>query len=219
MVRLLSKKARRRTLRAVYELLQKGIQKHELDTFETLVQEVRSGNWLVFCVFDKRKPVAVRVNEISSLAETGIAVSLFSVVEKGRERRGLFRQLIAAANKKLREMNTGFFGVMAEMDTSDYGISKESRREVFRRVGYKKIGLRFRYVLPPLDDGAEPNPTMIPVFLPQPGITSLPARRFARAIRIYWSWVDSLKDPKGRQMREQTISRLRRQNRILLIPL
>ncbi len=121
-IRLLSPKARERTLQAVYELLKKGIQENELDSYSTFMEEVRDGNWLVFCLFNKGEPVAVRVNDISPLVSTGIAISLFTVINRQWRNKGLFKRLIEVAGAELRRRNPNFLGVLAEMDTSDYGV-------------------------------------------------------------------------------------------------
>lgn len=219
MIRVLGRRARKRTLESVYQLLKIGVQEDELDPFSVFVEEVRSGRWLVFCLFHDGGPVAVRVNDISPLVSTGIAVSLFTVIDEGWIKRGLFGSLIGAANERLLRMKPGFLGVMAEMDTSDYGVPAATRLEIFRRVGYQEIGLGFQYVFPPLVDGGKPNATLVPVFLPQPGVKTLAGEKLAAVIRIYFSWVDEFKDPTGCRIRDEMISRMALMDTIPLVPL
>lgn len=218
MVHLLSTKARERTLQAVYELLKKGIQRDELDPFSVFAEEVKSGRWLVFCFFHRGEPVAARVNDITPFASTGIAVSLFTVIKKQWRGKGLFKRLIEAAGAELRRRNPNFLGILAEMDTSDYGVLAVDRREIFRQVGYQRVDFH-QYILPPLEDGGKDNHSLVLVFLPEPGIETIPAKTLSAALEIYLSWVDEFTDPLGRQIRDEMISRLFRLKRVKLLEL
>ncbi|MDP3093731.1 MAG: hypothetical protein Q8N16_03110 [bacterium] len=216
-IRLLSPKARERTLQSVYELLQRGIQENELDSYPTFVEEVRDGNWLVFCLFNKGEPVAARVNDISPLVSTGIAISLFTVINRQWRGKGLFKRLIEAAGVELRRRNPNFLGVLAEMDTSNYGVPAADRLEIFRKVGYQRVD--FKYILPPLEDGEKENRSFVLVFLPEPGIKTIPAKTLSAALKIYLSWVDEFADDLGRQIRDEMIERLSRLKRVKLLEL
>ncbi len=216
-IRLLGSGTHERTLQAVYELLKRGIQRDELDPFSVFVEETRSGRWLVFCLFCRGKPVAVRVNDVSPFASTGIALSLFTVIDEQWRGQGLFKRLIEAAGVELRRRNPNFLGVLAEMDTSNYGVSVADRRTIFRQVGYQRVD--FRYALPPLEDGGKANHSLILVFLPEPGVETIPAKTLSGTLEIYLSWVDEFADPLGRQIRDEMILRLSRLEKVQLIDL
>ncbi|MDP2930512.1 MAG: hypothetical protein Q8N56_02820 [bacterium] len=206
----MSRLARIKTLTSIYNFLKTGIREDELDPFDVFVEEVRNGNWLVFRVREKNQPVAVLVSDISPLKVSDIALFLFVVVDRSRRGQGLFKQLIDASSQKLKEFNPYFLGMLAEMDTSDYGVSAEHRRRIFRIHGFRQVGIKFPYVVPPLFDGGEPIEELIPMFWLRPDVKYpyLPVQKLMDFFRIYFSWVDEFNDPIGRCIRDELIMNL-----------
>ncbi len=212
-IKLLSPRAWARTLKSAYELVVSGIQQYEVESLEDMTEGVRSGDYLVFCAYRGSEIIGVSIYNITPLA-IGLVVDMYVVVDEKWRGHGLFRLLTAAAHAEFRRRNPNFLGILAEMDTSNYGVSATDRRVIFRKVGYQRVD--FQYTLPPLEDGESGNSSLILVFLPEPGIKEISAETFSSALKIYLSWVDEFADPLGRQIRDGMLERLSRLEKVML---